>query len=326
MIQYYFAPMEGITGYLYRNLHRRFFPGVDKYFMPFFSPGKEHVFPKRAKKDLLLEHNQGLRVVPQLLTRRAEDFMWAASALAELGYEEVNLNLGCPSGTVVAKGKGAGFLADPAELDRFLETVFTKPPLPISVKTRLGLRDPAEFGPLMEIFNRYPLSELILHPRVRTDLYRRPVRPEIFDGCYQTSSSPVCYNGDLITQAGCAAFERDHPDVTALMLGRGLVANPALVIQCKGGPAADKGTLFAFLDELYRGYAAAFGSRRNAMLRMKEIWFYLIHLFEGGEKFAKRIRREMDPDRYESTVRELFQYLPLRTDAAGGWLPEGKEG
>ena len=320
-MQYYFAPMEGITGFHYRNLHHQFFPGVDKYFTPFFSPGREHKFPKRAKEDFLPNHNRGLRVVPQLLTRNAEDFLWAAGLLADLGYEEVNLNLGCPSGTVTAKGKGAGFLADPEGLDRFLEAVFSKTPLPVSVKTRLGLREAAEFGPLLAIFNRYPLAELILHPRVRTDLYRRPARPEIFDQHYQNSASPVCYNGDLVTQAGCAAFEREHPTVTALMLGRGLVANPALVARCKGGPAADRATLYAFLDGLYQRYAAAFQSRRNAMLRMKEIWYYFIHLFAGGEQFAKRIRREMDPDRYEGIVKDLFQCLPLREEAEAEWLP-----
>ena len=149
-LRIYFAPMEGITGYRYRNLHHRYFPGVDKYFMPFLSPSQGHAFTRREREDILPEHNQGMNVVPQLLTRRSEDFLWAAGELAAMGYGEVNLNLGCPSGTVTAKGKGAGFLGRPEELERFLDEIFAGTPVPVSVKTRLGVNDPEEFGPLLD--------------------------------------------------------------------------------------------------------------------------------------------------------------------------------
>ena len=130
-LRIYFAPMEGITGYRYRNLHHRYLPGVDKYFMPFISPSQGHTFTRREREDILPEHNQGMSVVPQLLARRSEDFLWAAGELAAVGYGEVNLNLGCPSGTVTAKGKGAGFLGRPEELERFLDEIFAGTPVPV---------------------------------------------------------------------------------------------------------------------------------------------------------------------------------------------------
>ena len=180
-MRYYFAPMEGITSYLHRAIHRRFFPGVDQYYMPFVSPSQGHAFTKREKADLSPEHNAGVPAVPQLLTRRAEDFIWAAGELAYMGYREVNLNLGCPSGTVTAKGKGSGFLAFPEELERFLDEIYgANLPIDISIKTRLGVRDEGEFPALLELYNRYPVKELTIHPRVRTDFYKGAPRQTWF--------------------------------------------------------------------------------------------------------------------------------------------------
>lgn len=167
-----FAPMEGLTGAVYRQAHCRVFGGADRYFIPFITPTQDHRFTKRELREILPEHNRGLTAVPQLLVRKAEDFLWAAGELAAMGWGEVNLNLGCPSGTVVAKGKGSGFLGLPEELERFLDAVFEKPPCAISIKTRLGVKEPEEFGPLLALFRRYPLAELTVHPRVQKDMYK----------------------------------------------------------------------------------------------------------------------------------------------------------
>ena len=194
-----FAPMEGLTGALYRQAHCRWFGGVDRYFIPFITPTQDHRFTKRELREILPEHNGGLTAVPQLLVRRAEDFLWAAGELAAMGYPEINLNLGCPSGTVVAKGKGSGFLGLPEELERFLDTVFDAAPCAVSIKTRLGLREPEEFGPLLALFQRYPLAELIVHPRVQKDMYKNTPRRAYFARALADSPFPVCYNGDLYT-------------------------------------------------------------------------------------------------------------------------------
>lgn len=322
-MRYYFAPMEGVTGHLYRNLHHRYFPGVDKYFLPFLSPSQEHSFTKKAFQDTLPENNQGLNTglnaVPQLLTRRAEDFIWAAGELARMGYRAVNLNLGCPSGTVTAKGKGSGFLAFPELLDQFLEEIFASVDLKISVKTRLGIADPAEFPRLLEIYNKYPITELIIHPRVRKDFYKNKVRLEDFAVALPTSRNPVCYNGNLVTAADCAAFSARFPGVDSVMLGRGLIANPALLSQVRGGPGTDKSTLNAFHDDLYQGYYEAFGSARNAMFRMKEVWFYLICLFADNDSYAKKLRKATDILEYKALVAGIFRDLTLLEHTAAVW-------
>lgn len=173
--------------------------------MPFLSPSQHHVFTRRELRDILPEQDGDLDAVPQLLTRSGADFLWAAGELARMGYREVNLNLGCPSGTVTAKGKGAGMLGRPEELDHLLEDIFSASPTAVSVKTRLGIQDPEEFWPILDIYNKYPIAQLIVHTRVREDLYRRPARPELFPAILAASRTPLCYNGDLVTAADCRA-------------------------------------------------------------------------------------------------------------------------
>ena len=173
------APLDGITKSVFRRVWGRCFGGADRYFIPFFSPTPQHVLTPRDRREL--EMLPGLRQVPQVMTCRAEDFLWAAETVKDLGYDEVNLNLGCPSGTVTAKGKGAGFLAKPEELDRFFDAVFARVSLPVSVKTRLGVQSPEEFGRLLEIYNRYPIACLTIHPRVRTEKYRGPIHRDVLE-------------------------------------------------------------------------------------------------------------------------------------------------
>ena len=315
-MRYDCAPMEGITGRYFRQAHSFWFGGIDRYYLPFLSPTQTHMFSRKEWQEVLPEHNQGLHAVPQLLTRSAEDFLWAARELAAIGYREVNLNLGCPSGTVVAKGKGSGFLGRPQELKAFLYEIFSACPLQISIKTRLGLQDPAEFPPLLELFQMYPVQELILHPRVQKDFYKRPARQEVFAALLPTCTLPVCYNGDLFTSGQCAQFTQRFPSVTAVMLGRGLIGDPALARKAAGGPVADREALQGFHQQLYEDYCTAFQSRRNAMMRMKELWFYLIGLFEDSDRAAKALRKATDPDAFELQTNEILRHLPLRTDNA----------
>lgn len=314
-MEYYFAPMEGITGGEYRRAHHRYFSGVDKYYMPFISPTRDRRFTPRELRNIAPEANEGLPAVPQLLTRDPEDFLWAARELQAMGYREVNLNLGCPSGTVVAKGKGAGMLADPGKLDRFLDAVFGGTDMAVSLKVRLGLSDPEEFSALLDVFARYPVALLIIHPRVREDYYSRPLRPAFFRMALERCTGPVCYNGGLRTEADCRAFSDAFPTVDRVMIGQGLLANPALARQVKGGPGPRLEELEALHDELYAVYLRNFSGERAAVFHMKELWSYQRRLFEGGARLFKQIRKAQDAAGYEASVREIFRTLPLRQDA-----------
>lgn len=314
-MEYYFAPMEGVTGGLYRRAHSRHFPGIDCYYMPFITPTQDHVFTPRELRNVAPEHNRGFRAVPQILTKNPEDFNWAARELFAMGYDEVNLNLGCPSGTVTAKGKGAGMLADPEHLDYFLDGIYSQTNGNISLKTRLGMDDPEEFPRLLEIFSKFPVSLLIIHPRVRQDFYKHPVRMEAFEQALEQYSGTICFNGGLVTAEDCVKFQKKYPQVDHIMIGQGLLANPALVSQAKGLGAPEQNTLRAFHDELYHSYLEAFGSQRNTVFHMKEFWNYLSRLFEGAEKPLKHIRKAADSRSYEDAVEQIFRGCELRKDA-----------
>ena len=175
----YFAPLEGVTDTVYRQVHHAHFTGPVKYFIPFISPTQNLVLTQRERRNVEPQANAGLNAVPQVLTKNADHFIWAANLLHDLGYEEVNLNAGCPSGTVTAKGKGAGLLQRPQELAWFLDEVFARTPVRVSVKTRIGFSSPDEFDALLDLYNRYPIRELIIHPRTREEYYKGAVHRDV---------------------------------------------------------------------------------------------------------------------------------------------------
>ena len=288
MIQRYdFAPLDGITKVVFRQVYHRMFGGADRYFIPFFSPTDQHILTKRDQRELDPAANAGLPVVPQVMTCRAPDFLWAAEIVADMGYTEVNLNLGCPSGTVTAKGKGAGFLAKPEELERFFDEVFAAVKLPVSVKTRLGVKEPEEFERLLDIYNRYPIACLTIHPRVQKQFYKGTVHRDWFAWAAERSRNPLCYNGDLVTVEDCTVFAVDFPAIDAVMIGRGAIADPALLRKLRGGVPTTRQELQTFTRTLYQSYQDFYGQVGPAAQRMKEVWFFLIHLFEGGERHDK---------------------------------------
>ena len=304
-MRYYFAPMEGLTDSVYRRLHHQYFGGVDRYYMPFFSPTMHRTLSGKENRELPPADSVPFTAVPQVLTKVPEDFLWAAELCKDRGYQEVNLNLGCPSGTVVAKGKGSGMLANLAELDRFLETIFASAPLPISVKTRLGLTEPAEFPAILEIFNRYPIAELTIHPRVRKQFYQGDVCMDMFRYAIQESKNILCYNGDLCCRQDCDRLAAEFPQLEAIMLGRGLVADPGMLLP--GG--TDVGILEQFHDALLEEYLVLFGGSRNAMFRLKENWSFLLPRFQDNEKLAKQLRKTTDLEEYRTFAAEIFHTL-----------------
>ncbi len=292
----YFAPMEGLTDSVYRHLHHRFFPGVDAYYMPFLSPTPHRVLTPREARELPPADTEPFRAVPQLLTKSAGDFLWAAEQCRQRGYDQVNLNLGCPSGTVTAKGKGAGLLRDPEALERLLEGIFEKPPLPVSVKTRLGFESPEEFPALLELLGRYPICELTVHPRVRRAFYSGEPQRQWFAWAADHTRLPLCYNGDLRAPEAV-------PGAQAVMLGRGLIADPGML--SPGG--TDPEALGAFLDALLTDYTQVFGSRRNAMFRLKEQWSLVAGAIPGSERLLKRLRKTTDCTEFRALTRDLIR-------------------
>jgi tRNA-dihydrouridine synthase len=308
----YFAPMEGVTNYLFRREFDLLFGGADKYYTPFISPCSTKKFQSKEGAEIDPAHNAGRQVVPQLLTNEAEHFLWAAQRLRELGYEEVNLNLGCPSGTVAAKKKGSGFLFYPDELDAFLDQLFSAAgEMKISVKTRIGRKSAEEWPHLLEIFNRYPISELTVHPRIQTQQYNGVPDWDAFDYTVAHTTIPLCYNGDLCTVDDVQRFEDRFPQTQAIMLGRGAVRNPALLRMLRGGDELKKEELQTFHDRLYGAYRERLSGDKNPIFRMRELWHYWGDDFTDAAPYLKHIRKAEHRSEYESAVTALFREQEL---------------
>ncbi|PWL51254.1 MAG: diguanylate cyclase [Clostridium cadaveris] len=305
-MKYYLAPMEGITGHIYRNAYEKFFHNIDKYFTPFIIPNTSTSIKTKELRDVLPENNNGINVVPQILTNDSEGFIVTTRKLKELGYDEVNLNLGCPSGTVVSKNRGSGFLAQREELDRFLEDIFSMDDVKISVKTRIGKDSPEEFYELIKIYNKYPIEELIIHPRTREDFYGNKPNLEVFKDALTSSTNPTCYNGDIFTVSDYKKITETFPNVDKVMIGRGILANPGLINEIKGKGVIDKEVLKAFHDEVFNKYREVLREDRNAIYRMKELWGYMIYIFSDNKKYAKKIKKAQNLIDYNMAVSTLF--------------------
>ena len=312
-MNYYVAPMEGLTDRVWRQAHQKWFafPGAPaRYYAPFISPPENRILIKKKMAELAPAANPGAPVIPQLLAKDGELAAWMIGELRGMGYTEVNLNFGCPSGTVTAKGKGSGMLRDPAKLDAFLAAVFANAEGPISVKTRLGVEKPEEFAAILEIYNRYPICELTIHPRVMRQLYRGQADRAAFAAALPACTMPVCYNGDITTVAQLQELEASFPALSGVMIGRGIIADPALLRKACGGTPASREELHGYLADLYHSYTELFGSAGCAVSRMKGHWFYLIHKFEGAEKLEKQLRKAREPWEYEVVVNQIFT-LPM---------------
>ena len=306
-MKYYFAPLEGISGYIYRNAYEKFFPNnIDKYFTPFIVPNQSKSLKTKEFRDVLPENNNGLNIIPQILTNNSEGFIATCKKLKQLGYDEVNLNLGCPSGTVVSKFRGSGFLGKREELDNFLDEIFKIQDMKISIKTRLGVDSADEFYEIMKIYDKYPMEELIIHPRTRQDFYGNKPNMEMFKDALKSSKNTICYNGDIFSVKDYEKFIEECPSVDRIMIGRGSLANPGLINEIKGKGVVDKNILKEFHDEVCMGYKEILSGDINVLFRMKELWSYMIGMFEDSEKVSKKIKKERMLSEYNVIISRLF--------------------
>ena len=303
---YYFAPMEGVTTYIFRNLHAEMFPGFDKYFAPFIGATQEVKLKPKELKDIIPENNKDLYLVPQLLSNDASSFIMAAKQIKDLGYKEINLNLGCPSGTVSSKYRGSGFLQIPDALDAFLDRIYSETDIFISIKTRIGMSDPSEFERLLSIYSKYPISELIIHPRLRDDLYKNAPNLEVFADTYNKYTAPLGYNGDINTPSDFNYIADRFPNIDSVMIGRGCIANPGLISHIQHGIPVPFEKFREFHNRIYSQYKAIYYGDKVIMHRMKELWFYFAPMFPEGRKLIKKIMKAQTCADYDNAVSSLF--------------------
>ncbi len=317
----YFAPMEGITLYPLRNIHKEMFgENIDKYYTPFVSTARTYKFKKREQRDILPEFCTAFKdykneVVPQIMGNKAEQIIWAVKKMHELGYNEANLNMGCPVATVVNRHKGSGLLEDPEKLDKMLYEIFdtiAKENLQFafSLKTRLGMHDDEEAATIMEIIAKYPASELTIHARVRDDFYKGKIRLQAFCDAVNVyrengGSAPVCYNGDINSVQDFENISQ-ITNASEIMIGRGLITNPALAREISGGESLKAVELKTYLDRLYDAYEQYIPEDQNVIFKLLEHWAFVHVHFKDCEKHLKAIRKSRSKGEYKAAVRDMF--------------------
>lgn len=312
-MQIYLAPMEGITTYVYRRAFENHFGKIDRYFTPFIANKK---MAKRDKEGILPENNPKMKLIPQILTNSSEDFLYLAEQMAGYGYDTLNLNLGCPSGTVVSKKRGAGFLSQPEKLEAFLTEIYEKCPLKISLKTRIGMEEEEEWEKLLSVYEKFPMEELIIHPRLRKDFYQKEIRWQAFEEAVRRIKVPLCYNGEINSLEDLQRIRERFPTVERFMIGRGILRNPGLVEEIRNSEGKETGgiskkeyseKLQSFHEEIYREYQKIMCGDRNTLFKMKELWSYLSESFEGEDKALKKIKKANNLREYEIEVSTIFR-------------------
>ncbi len=301
----YFAPLEGITGCTYRNTHSAMFGECDAYFAPFINPSDQEKVSKKGIKDILPENNVGINLKAQVLTNSTVSFLKFTEKIKAFGFDEININLGCPSATVVRKGRGSGFLKDTDALDKFLYEIFEKSDIKISIKTRTGYYSGDEMAELMEIYNKYPLTQLIIHPRAREDFYNGEPDNEVFAAAYEVSKNKLCYNGNIYTVEDYKNITERFPDIDGVMFGRGAIRNPALFREIHGGKPLTTAELIEFSEILAENYNKVLQSDVFTLHKLKEIWVYILQSFPEEKKIAKSIKKSRSLTDFMSAIRLL---------------------
>lgn len=323
-MQLYLAPMEGMTTYIYRQAYHKYYGAATRYFTPFIANSG---LSSRDRNEILPEHNEGMCTIPQLLTNRASDFLSITKEIAEYGYDTFNLNLGCPAPTVVTRKRGSGFLSVPDELDRFLDEIFSKSPYKISIKTRIGVHDVEEWEDILEVYRKYPLEELIIHPRLQREGYGGKVHLDCYRMAQEVLQIPLCYNGDLVTYEGDYGslewFRKELPHTETIMVGRGIIQNPGYLCACVDAPLNDckqnistpgidassdpAARLRAFHDELLHSYTQVMSGDANTLFKMKDLWTFMANNFKDSEKHLKKIRKASRLSDYTVAVHAIFR-------------------
>lgn len=308
----YLAPIRGLTDALFRDTFHTHFRGYDAAIAPFINPQQKSLYEDKTIRDVLPENNPSLPVIPQLLHTGGDDFLVLADRLADLGYRQINWNLGCPAPMVARKKRGSGLLPYPREILDLLSAVMPRLRVELSIKTRLGYYDPAELFTLLPELNTFPLKEIIIHPRLGVQLYKGNTDPDSFGHCCQLSHHTLVYNGDIVDTAGYRSLAERFPLVNRWMIGRGALADPFLAEKIKT-PAEDstdlqKHRLYTFHADLVERYQRRLSGPGHLLGRVKHLWTYLIASFPGQEKYLKKIHKSRSTEGYMAIVEELFAH------------------
>jgi tRNA-dihydrouridine synthase len=304
------SPLQGFTDFRFRNAQNKYFGGIDTFYSPYIRLNGKLVVKSSYERDLLPENNMGLEVIPQIITNDEEEFLFVAKYVQQLGYKELNWNLGCPYPMVTKSGMGSGLISNPQKINSILDRAHSESDIIVSMKMRLGYENSEEILDVLPILDNYPIKNIAIHARIGKQLYKGGVHLEAFQHCIDNTKHKLYYNGDITSVTKFHEMQERFPTIDHWMIGRGLIANPFLPSMIKNNTLEypeNKMELFsAFHDTLYEGYSQSLSGQTHILLKMHHLWEYFSVVFSNPHKVFKNIKKSKSLRNYEATVKEVI--------------------
>ncbi|MGV6861028.1 MAG: tRNA dihydrouridine synthase [Putridiphycobacter sp.] len=305
------SPLQGFTDFRFRNAFQKYFGGIDTFYAPYIRLNGKFNIKASYQRDLDPKNNQGLTVIPQIMTNSAEEFLFVAKYVKSLGYDELNWNLGCPYPMVTKRGMGSGLICEPVKIDDILNRVFNEADIKVSMKMRMGYETAQEILTTLPVLDKYPLQNISIHARIGKQLYKGGVDLQGFEKCLDKTKHPIYYNGDITTVSRFNEMVKQFPSVNHWLIGRGLIADPFLPQMIKKNtehyPENKLEVFRAFHQTLLEEFAAALSGDKHIIMKMTHYWEYFETLFPESPKAVKKIKKTKKLSDYDSAVDQLFE-------------------
>jgi tRNA-dihydrouridine synthase len=286
-----------------------FFGGIDKYIAPYIQVNAKMEIKPANDRDILSSNNRSLDLIPQIITKDADEFLFVAKYVQKLGYTELNWNLGCPYPMIAKRGMGSGLMSMPEKINEILNRVFAETDIQVSVKMRLGYERPQDIFHVLPVLDRYRLANITIHPRTGKQLYRGEVDLKTFEECLGLSSHKIFYNGDIISVQSFREMKDRFPSINNWMIGRGMIADPFLPSMIKADspvyPENRYEVFNSFHNALLSSYEEALSGQKHLLMKMYTFWEFFIQSFPGSPKGLKKIKKAQNLSDYREAVRQI---------------------
>ncbi len=307
------SPLQGFTDFRFRNAFNHYFGGIDTFYAPYIRFNNKLIIKNSYQIDLQLENNTELEleVIPQIMTNDADEFLFVVDYIQELGYKELNWNLGCPYPMVTKRGMGSGLICDPEKINHILDRVHKETDIVVSMKMRMGYEHAEEILDTFPILDRYPLKSIAIHARIGKQLYKGGVDLDAFQKCIESTKHKLYYNGDITSVAKLKEMQTRFPSIDHFMMGRGLIADPFLPSMIKNDTTEypkNRWEIFReFHDTIYHQYDAALSGPTPIKMKMQGFWEFFAQSFSDPRKTFKKIKKANNPRAYQQAVAEILR-------------------
>jgi len=303
------SPLQGFTDFRFRNAFHKFFGGIDTFYAPYIRMNGKIVIKNSYRRDLELANNNTLEVIPQIMTNSSEEFLFVIKYIQELGYKELNWNLGCPYPMVTKRGMGSGLICDPKRIDQILEKVHAETDIKVSMKMRMGYDTPEEIQDVFPILDKYPLKNIAIHARIGKQLYKGGVDLNSFQKCIDNTKHKLYYNGDITSVSKFQEMQERFPSIDHFMIGRGLISDPFLPQMIKNNtqlyPENSMKIFKEFHDTIFTEYEEFLSGPTPIKMKMLGFWEYFSQSFSNPQKVYKKIKKAGNIKNYQVAVAEI---------------------